>query len=253
MKISIHADRSSLGRAAADQAAAALRAACRERGSATCVVATGASQFEVLEALTALDDIPWDVITVFHLDEYVGLPSTHPASFRLYLRERFTSRLPKPPAAFHEINGSSDPAEECRRLAGLVPAGNFDVALIGIGENAHLAFNDPPADFETREPYLVVTLDEACRRQQVGEGWFPTLDDVPTHALSMSVQRILATQTLICSVPDGRKAEAVRASVEGPLTPDVPASILRQHRDCRVHLDRASAALLRHAAAVGTP
>lgn len=245
VNISIHPDRPSLGRAAAEQAADALRATCRDRGSATCVVATGASQFEVLEALSKMTDIPWELITVFHLDEYVGLPVTHPASFRLYLRERFSTRLPKPPAAFHEIDGSSDPAAECRRLAGLVPNGDFDVALIGIGENAHLAFNDPPADFETRAPYLVVDLDEACRRQQVGEGWFPSLDTVPTQAISMSVQRILATRTLICSVPDERKADAVRASVEGPITPDVPASVLRRHRDCRLHLDNASASLLR--------
>ncbi|MCE9631250.1 MAG: glucosamine-6-phosphate deaminase [Planctomycetia bacterium] len=245
MNILIHADRPALGRAAADQAAESLLATCRERGSANLVVATGASQFEVLAALSEMHTIPWEAITVFHLDEYVGLPDSHPASFRLYLRERFVERLPKRPAAFHEINGTADPREEVRRLAGLVPAGDFDVALIGIGENAHLAFNDPPADFDSQEPYLVVSLDEGCRRQQVGEGWFPTLADVPTQAISMSVRRILAARTLICSVPDQRKAEAVRASVEGPLTPDVPASILRQHRDCRLHLDRGSAALLR--------
>lgn len=251
MNISIHADRRSLGRAAAAQAAEALVATCRERGTATCVVATGASQFEVLEALREMSEIPWGAITVFHLDEYVGLPRTHPASFRLYLRERFADRLPRPPAAFHEIDGESDPARECRRLAALVPAGDFDVALIGIGENAHLAFNDPPADFEARDPYLVVELDEACRRQQVGEGWFPSLDAVPTHAISMSVQRILATRTLICSVPDQRKAQAVWASVEGPLTPQVPASVLRRHRDCRLHLDTASASLLGQAVSKG--
>ena len=249
MNISIHADRPALGRAAADQAAESLLATCRDRGTANLVVATGASQFEVLAALSDMQTIPWEAITVFHLDEYVGLPNGHPASFRLYLRERFIDRLPKPPAAFHEIDGNADPRAEVRRLAGLVPAGDFDVSLIGIGENAHLAFNDPPADFTTEEPYLVVALDEGCRRQQVGEGWFATLDDVPTHAISMSVRRILASRTLICSVPDQRKAEAVRASVEGPLTPDVPASVLRQHRDCRFHLDRASATLLRPAKA----
>lgn len=245
MQIAVHVDRHSLGLAAAEQAGEALRVACRDRGSATCVVATGASQFEVLQSLTAMSDIPWGMITVFHLDEYVGLPVTHPASFRRYLRERFASRLSMPPAAFHEIDGSLDPHAECRRLATLVPVGDFDVALIGIGENAHLAFNDPPADFDTRDPYLVVNLDDACRQQQVGEGWFPSLDAVPTQAISMSVRRILATKTLICSVPDERKAEAVRASVEGHLTPDVPSSILRQHDDCRLHLDTASASLLR--------
>jgi glucosamine-6-phosphate deaminase len=244
MHIAIHPDRQTLGRTAAQQAADALLSTCGTSGRATLVVATGASQFEVLAALADMPGIPWHAITVFHLDEYVGLPDGHPASFRLYIRERFIERLPTPPAAFHPIDGNADPRQEVRRLAGLVPTGNFDVALIGIGENAHLAFNDPPADFDCRDPYLVVSLDEPCRRQQVGEGWFATLADVPTQAISMSVQRILASRTLICSVPDERKAAAVRAAVEGPLTQQVPASILRQHGDCRLHLDGGSAALL---------
>lgn len=245
MKIAVHPGRPELGRAAATEAADLLRAACRERGGANLVIATGASQFEVLGTLAAETGIPWQAITIFHLDEYVGLSADHPASFRRYLRERFVQRLPARPAAFHEIDGQADPRTECRRLAALVPASEFDLAMIGIGENAHLAFNDPPADFETTEPYLVVELDEACRRQQVGEGWFPDMAAVPTQAISMSVRRILAARTLICSVPDRVKAEAVRASVEGPLTPAVPASILRQHPDCRLHLDVQSSALLR--------
>lgn len=250
MKISIHADRETLGRAAASQAAEALLETCRMKGTATLVVATGSSQFEVLAALAEMRELPWAAITVFHLDEYVGLSASHPASFRRYLRERFVERLPARPAAFHEIDGAADPDAEVRRLAALVPAEQFDVALIGIGENAHLAFNDPPADFETRDPYLVVSLDEACRRQQVGEGWFPSLAAVPTRAISMSVQRILASRILICSVPDRRKAEAVQAAVEGPVTPAVPGSILQQHADCRLHLDRESATLLRGVAAI---
>ncbi len=244
MHISIHADRPALGRAAAAEAAAAIRDACRSGARANVVIATGASQFEVLSELRATQDIPWDRITLFHLDEYVGLPADHPASFRRYLHERFVDLLPVPPAAFHEVDGSIDPHVECRRLAALVPAGHFDVALIGIGENGHLAFNDPPADFATHDPYLVVSLDEGCRRQQVGEGWFPTMADVPTQAISMSVNRILATKTLICSVPGPQKAQAVQATVEGPITPDVPASILHRHPDCRLHLDRESAARL---------
>jgi glucosamine-6-phosphate deaminase len=183
-------------------------------------------------------------VTLFHLDEYVGLPPEHPASFRRYLRERFVARLPTPPAAFHELDGEAEPHAECRRLAALVPAGPFDIALVGIGENGHLAFNDPPADFDATAPYLVVTLDEPCRRQQVGEGWFATLADVPTRAISMSVRRILASRTIFCSVPDRRKAEAVRAAAEGPVTPDVPASILQRHPDCRLHVDREAASLL---------
>jgi glucosamine-6-phosphate deaminase len=183
-------------------------------------------------------------VTAFHLDEYIGMPITHPASFRKYLKERFVYRLPQPLAAFHYINGEGDAEAECRRLAELIAARPVDVAFVGIGENGHLAFNDPPADFQTEEPYLVVNLDEACRRQQLGEGWFPTLEDVPQQAISMSIRQILKSDTILCSVPDARKAEAVRASLEGPVTPDVPASVLQRHADTTVYLDAASAALL---------
>jgi glucosamine-6-phosphate deaminase len=245
LRIAIHDDRPALGRAAAVIASRAILDACRDRGSATLVVATGSSQFEVLAELSTGGPIPWDRVTLFHLDEYVGLEPTHPASFRRFLRERFIDRLPLAPAAFHELDGTAaDPLAECRRLAGLVPAGSFDVALIGIGENGHLAFNDPPADFDAPEPYHVVLLDEPCRLQQVGEGWFPGLEAVPTRAISMTVQRILATRTLVCSVPDRRKAEAVRAAVEGPVTPMVPASILQRHPNCHLLLDREAASLL---------
>ena len=247
IRISIQDGRAALGRASADVAARALLDACTRKAAATLVVATGSSQFEVLAELAAVAAIPWERITVFHLDEYVGLEPTHPASFRRFLRERFIERLPCPPAAFHELDGmAGDPYAECDRLAGLVPQGSFDVAMIGIGENGHLAFNDPPADFETMLPYHVVALDERCRQQQVGEGWFPLLESVPTQAISMSVQRILATGTLVCSVPDRRKAVAVQAAVEGPITPAVPASILQQHPRCFLQIDRESASLLRH-------
>jgi glucosamine-6-phosphate deaminase len=245
-KVSVHPARPEMGRAAAAEATAALVETLRKNGSATLVVATGASQFEVLSELAAAKGIDWPRVTIFHLDEYVGLSPAHPASFRKYLHERFVDRLPARPAAFHEIDASVDPAAECRRLAALVPAGDFDVAMIGIGENGHLAFNDPPADFTTTAPYIVVALDDECRRQQVGEGWFPSLEAVPTQAISMSVRRILGSRTIICSVPDRRKAAAVRASLEGPLTPTMPASILREHPDCRIHLDRESASLLAH-------
>ena len=244
MKIVIHEDRAARGGAAAAEAATALRAACDRKGAATLVVATGSSQFEVLAALGATAGIPWDAITIYHLDEYVGLSPDNPASFRRYLRERFVDRLPIRPKAFHEVGVEADPVAECRRLAAVVPPDDFDVSMIGIGENAHVAFNDPPADFETTAPYLVVSLDEPCRRQQVGEGWFPSLESVPTQALSMSIRRILASRTIVCSVPDRRKAEAVRAAVEGSLTPRVPASILRTHPHCSLHLDREAASLL---------
>lgn len=250
LRLSVCDDRAQLGREAAAIAAEALAAACRRRGAATLVVATGSSQFEVLAALSAAAAIPWPRVTLYHLDEYVGLGPDHPASFCRFLRERFVDRLPARPAAFHELDGlAADPRAECARLAALVPTEPFDVALIGIGENAHLAFNDPPADFETDSPYLVVELDEACRRQQVGEGWFPTLADVPTRAISMSVRRILATRTIVCSVPDRRKAAAVRAALEGPVTRAVPASILQEHDTCHLLLDREAASLLRQGAA----
>ena len=244
MKITVHADRPAMAAVAAAEAVAALQAALAARSRATVVVATGTSQLEVLAALAAARDIPWERVEIFHLDEYCGLGAAHPASFRRYLRERFCDLLPRPPAACHWIGADGDPSAECRRLAALVPQGDFDLVLCGIGENAHLAFNDPPADFAATAPYLVVSLDEACRGQQVGEGWFPTLAAVPTQAISMAIPRILAAHTIICSVPDERKAPAVRDAVEGPVTPAVPASILQRHADCRLHLDRAAAALV---------
>lgn len=244
MKIAIHSDPVAMGRAAAAEAADAIRAALATHRRAHVVVATGTSQLEVLAALAVAEEIDWGLVDLFHLDEYAGLSDRHPASFRRYLRERFVEKLPRRPRSFEWIDAENDPQRECKRLAGVVPDGPFDVSLVGIGENAHLAFNDPPALFDAADPYLVVGLDEACRRQQVGEGWFASLAEVPTQAISMSVPRILATRTIICSVPDARKAEAVRNSVEGPISPAVPASILQTHADCRMHLDRAAAALL---------
>src|SRR5512133_3645293 len=193
-----------LGKKAALKGADILRDAIRNKGEATIIVATGASQFEMLEALVK-EKIDWTKVTVFHLDEYIGLPETHPASFRKYLKERFAANVPGL-AAFHYVNGeAADPGAECRRLGDLIRQHPSDVACIGIGVNGHLAFNDPPADFETEEPYLVVNLDEACRRQQLGEGWFPTLDDVPRQAISMSIQQILKSARIVCTVPDRRK------------------------------------------------
>jgi len=231
------------GRAAAD-GADLIREAIRQRGAANIILATGASQFEVLGELVASPGIDWTAVTAFHLDEYIGVPMTHPASFRKYLKERFVDRLGRPPAEFHYIDGEEDPQGECRRVGEIIRRHPVDVALIGIGENGHLAFNDPPADFRTEEPYLVVELDEACRRQQLGEGWFATLEDVPRRAISMSIRQILRAAAIICSVPDRRKAEAVRGAIEGPVTPGLPASILQQHARATVYLDRDSASLL---------
>ncbi len=248
MKTIICPDKRALGQTAARDGAELIRQAIAQRGQANIIVATGASQFEMLEALVETQGLAWNKVTAFHLDEYIGLPITHPASFRLYLWKRFVSRLPLPLAAFHYIDGQDDPAAECRRLGERIAAHPIDVAFVGIGENGHLAFNDPPADWQTVQPYLVVNLDEACRRQQLGEGWFKTLADVPTRAISMSCRQILKSGAIICSVPDQRKAQAVKKTVEGPATPLVPASILQQHPQTALYLDRVSASLLRSAA-----
>jgi glucosamine-6-phosphate deaminase len=242
MTIVTFSDRSDMAHCAAANAAKGIRRAIRQRGWANIIAATGASQFGVLAALVAIEGIDWPKVVGFHLDEYLGLPMSHPASFRRYLKERLVDRVPL--AAFHYVDGQREPADECRRLGELIRQHPIDVALVGIGENGHLAFNDPPADFQTEEPYIVVELDAACRRQQLGEGWFPTLADVPTRAISMSIRQIMKSQTIVCSVPDGRKAEAVRAVVEGPVTPQTPASILQQHADATVYLDRPAASLL---------
>ncbi len=232
-----------MGAAAAAAGIAGLRDALSGEGTASFIVATGASQFEMLDQL-AKADLPWNKLTGFHLDEYIGLPIAHGASFRKYLWERFVSQLPLPPAAFHFLDGEGESEVECDRVGSLITSRTIDVAFVGIGENGHLAFNDPPADFETERPYMVVNLDEACRRQQLGEGWFPDLESVPMQAISMSVQQILKSRTIICTVPDVRKAEAVRNATQGPVTPEVPASILQTHPDCHLFLDTAAASLL---------
>jgi len=220
-----------------------LQEALRDREEANLILATGASQFEMLQELVR-HDLDWKRVNCFHLDEYVGLPNTHPASFRRYLKERFCDQVDGL-KSFHWVNGDNpDPAAECDRLGKIIRQHPIDVACVGIGENGHLAFNDPPADFETELPYLVVELDEACRRQQMGEGWFPTLEDVPTRAISMSIRQIMKSVSIVCTVPDQRKAQAVQAAVEGPVTPEVPASILQEHSRTTLVLDVASASLL---------
>jgi glucosamine-6-phosphate deaminase len=230
-------------RAAAD-GAAKIRQALSRRGVANIILATGASQLEMLAELAAAPDLDWPRVTGFHLDEYAALPITHGASFRRYLRERFVERLPKPLAAFHYLDGEHDCEAECRRVGDILRKHPIDVAFVGIGENGHLAFNDPPADFDTQEPYIVVELDDACRRQQLGEGWFPTFDDVPRRAISMSVNQILKSAAIICTVPDDRKATAVQQALEGPISPRCPASALQNHADVQVYLDEPAASKL---------
>jgi glucosamine-6-phosphate deaminase len=242
MQLRLFPDKQALGRAAAVHAAAVIRRTIAARGAARILAATGGSQFEFLAALVQERGIAWDVVEMFHLDEYVGLAADHPASFRKYLLERFIG--PTGIKRHHLLDGERDPERTCREVGALLRSGPIDIAFAGIGENGHLAFNDPPADFTTEEPYLIVPLDEACRRQQVGEGWFATLADVPSHAISISVRQLLAAKTIVCCVPDTRKADAVRRCLEGPISPLAPSSILRTHADATVYLDRNSAALL---------
>lgn len=232
------------GAAAARLAREVLATALAERGQARLIVATGASQFTLYDELTRLD-LDWGRLTAFHLDEYVGLSADHPASFQGYLADRFVGRLPRPLACMHYVDGlAADPVAECARLGALLAESPVDLCLCGIGENGHLAFNDPPADFETTDAFRVVELDEACRRQQVGEGWFEALDQVPRQALSMTIRQILASRAIVCTVPHTRKAAAVRDTLLGPISPSVPASALRLHAQCHLVLDADAASLL---------
>lgn len=240
--LKVFPDKVALGEAAAAQAADAMRRAIAERGEARIIAATGASQFEFLNALTAIPDLDWSKVEMFHLDEYIGLPITHPASFRKYLQERLIGKTGL--MRYHLLDGEQDPGEVIRRANEAISAKPIDVAFVGIGENGHLAFNDPPADFETEEPYIIVNLDEPCRLQQVGEGWFAGLSDVPTQAISMSVRQILKAREIICITPDARKAKAVKACFAGEISPLAPASILRTHPNATIYLDRESASLL---------
>src|SRR4030095_13923091 len=218
MELIIANDVKELGQAAGSAAADLIRQAIAEKGSANIILATGTSQFETLHQLMSEPGIDWSKVVMFHLDEYIGLPSTAKASFRNYLKERFIDKIPSLKAA-HLINGDAINGEaECRRLDNLIREHPVDVALVGIGENGHLAFNDPPADFVTEQPYIVVALDEACRRQPVGEGWFATMGDVPTQAISMSIRQILKAERIVCVVPDARKAQAVETCLEGTVS-----------------------------------
>jgi glucosamine-6-phosphate deaminase len=242
LNIKILADKESLGRTAADHAAQSLRRVIRDHGVARIIAATGASQFEFLDCLTSAPDIDWSRIEVFHLDEYVGLPSTHPASFRKYLFERLIQKTGI--TQYHLLDGDGHPQSSIRQIGSKLQSRPVDIAFAGIGENAHLAFNDPPADFLTEEPFLIVDLDDVCRQQQVNEGWFSELEDVPKQAISMSVREILRAREIMVMVPDARKAPAVKRCLEGEITPMVPASILRNHPNTTIYLDTDSAALL---------
>jgi glucosamine-6-phosphate deaminase len=246
MEINISPDKHQLGTRAAFAGAEAIRQAIAGRGQAHVIVATGASQFEMLDSLVKSPGIRWQDVVLFHLDDYIGMPHNHPASFHKYLRERLLAKLPTSPRAFHLLDArrEEDAPAECARVGEILRRHPIDVAFVGIGENGHLAFNDPPADFATEEPFILVELDEPCRRQQFGEGWFATLDEVPRRAITMSVRQIMKARTIVCSVPDRRKAAAVKKAVTGPVTPSVPASILQEHPQATIFLDVDSASLL---------
>jgi glucosamine-6-phosphate deaminase len=232
-----------LGRAAAEQAASAIRRAISERGRARIVAATAASQFEFLNTLTKASAIDWTKVEAFHLDEYIGLPISHPGSFRKMLMEQLVVKTGI--VHYHLLDGDApDPYAVVREVGKQLASAPIDIAFLGIGENGHIAFNDPPADFTTDDPYIIVDLDEACRQQQVGEAWFADISQVPIRALSMSPRQILKASEILAVVPDKRKAQAVKACFEGEVNPMAPASILRRHSNATVYLDRDSASLL---------
>lgn len=244
MLLRMFEDKSTLGRAAAEQAATAIRRAIADRGAARIIAATAASQLEFLDALTGAAGIDWGKVEVFHLDEYIGLPITHPGSFRKMLTEQLVAKTGI--NKYHLLQGdAADVPAALRDVGSQLASSPIDIAFLGIGENAHIAFNDPPADFKTEEPYIIVTLDEACRQQQVGEAWFSEISQVPKQAISMSARQILKSNEILAVVPDRRKARAVKACVEGEISPMAPASILRRHSNATIYLDTNSASLLR--------
>lgn len=242
MKIHVDSTAEQMGNRAAQETARRIRAAVQANGVCRILLSTGASQFEMLDALTKMEDIPWNQVVMFHLDEYVGMPMTHPASFRKYLKERFIDKVH--PGAYFFVNGEGDIQKNIETLTQEIRKAPIDVALVGIGENGHIAFNDPPADFETHEAYIVVNLDERCKKQQLGEGWFATMADVPNQAISMTVYQIMQSKAILSVVPGLRKAQAIQNTLEAPqVTNRIPATKLREHSDWELFLDSDSASL----------
>ena len=242
MMIKVFDSKAEMARDAANRAADTIREAISQRGEARIIAATGASQFEFLDALTKISDIDWKRVEMFHLDEYVGVSGQAPASFCKYLRERLIDKVGL--GKYHLLDGTQAPATVIERVSAEIRKASIDIAFVGVGENGHLAFNDPPADFDTEEAYIVVNLDEACRKQQLGEGWFPMLADVPRQAISMTIKQIMKAKQILCIAPDARKANAIKACFNGEVSPAAPASILQHHPNTTLYLDRESAALL---------
>jgi len=242
MMIKVFDSKVEMARDAANRAADTIREAISERGEARIIAATGASQFEFLDALTKISDIDWKRVEMFHLDEYVGVSGQAPASFCKYLRERLIDKVGL--EKYHLLDGTRAPATVIEQVSAEIRKAPINIAFVGVGENGHLAFNDPPADFDTEEAYMVVNLDEACRKQQLGEGWFSTLADVPRQAISMTIKQIMKAKQILCIAPDARKANAIKVCFNGEVSAAAPASILQQHSDTILYLDRDSAALL---------
>lgn len=243
MVIHIHVHESSieLAQAAAVNAARILQGAVSQKGSARLVLSTGASQLEMLSELRK-QSVSWEKVEMFHLDEYIGISALHPSSFRRYLREHFTRHVSL--KSVHEVVTEGDVAKQIEHLTFQLRQRPVDLSLIGIGENAHIAFNDPPADLQTRAAFLVVDLDENCKRQQVREGWFPSVHSVPSQAVSMSVYEIMQSRRIISVVPYAVKARAVKDAVTMTASAEIPASILRMHPQWDLYLDQESSSLL---------
>jgi len=245
MKIIIYSNKKETSKKAALKAASILNNTINQKGTVTFVIATGISQLDFIEALITEGNVDWSKTKMFHLDEYIGLPKTHPASFRKYLQEKFISKADGIKKV-NLINGDvNDPQKECNRLNKILQNEIVDIAFVGIGENGHLAFNDPPANFKIEDPYIIVNLDEHCRKQQVGEGWFDSLEDVPQQAISMSIKQIMKSKNIICTIPGERKAQAVKDCFgTDKISPIYPSSILKKHKNCFVFLDFDSAEYL---------
>ena len=244
MEIKVFSNPHAVAEAAAQHAAAILRSAINDRKHARIVAATGISQFEFLDRLVAMPNIDWTAVELFHLDEYVGIAPTHPASFNRYMRERIIQRVPI--AKYHLLDGSRDPLQVIAETEKQLLRAPIDIAFTGLGENGHLAFNDPPADFATETPYLLVPLAEATRQQQLNEGWFPSLEDVPHSAITMSIRQILKAREILCIATGERKAAAVKKCFEDKVSPDAPASSLQTHGRATIFLDEDAARLLDH-------
>ena len=243
MKIFVNETAEKLGENAAIVIADVIRRAIGRKGEARIVLSTGASQFSTISALIR-QDINWAKVTMFHLDEYIGLSESHPASFRKYLKERFVSQVPLKRAVF--VDGEKDPAEMIKYLTDAIREAPIDAGVIGIGVNAHIAFNDPPADFKTEESFMIVNLDEQCKKQQVGEGWFASVNDVPKSAITMTPHQIMSCECIVSAVPYAVKAQAIKLTLEAAAAdPMIPATLLKTHRNFSLYLDKESASACR--------